>query len=106
MDIETRNKLKQKINDIETIQKIIAKKDEFIAYLLCLQDEYRIQRGLWPDEWNQLLHYTYAIDDIIKTLDETEKELFENQTKAKNEYYEKLKEKWEKEQKEQQINSK
>jgi hypothetical protein len=71
---------------------VVINKKNFIDYLLFLREEYRIQRGLWPDEWDKLLHYTYAIDEICNRIDWLEKELEEQQRIAKEKYAEKLKE--------------
>lgn len=74
----------------KVVQDVVVNKQSFIDYLLFMQSCYRTQRGMWPDEWDALLHYTYWIDDIINNIIKLENEYNENVSMAKEQYFEKL----------------
>jgi len=68
---------------IEWILHIIEYEKDIIKFLLDIRSDYRIQRAMWPDEWDKLLNWTYVIDDIISRIPKLEE--------ARAEYFEKKK---------------
>ena len=77
--------------EIDDLVKLIVAEKEITKFLLDVQNEYRIQRAMWEDEWNKLLIGTRVIDDILNrlaTLEKARAEYFEQKAKeeqSKNE---------------------